>query len=205
MYSATPRKGIAISVFQQCILTVFSYYINNLKCSLKQKQEPWYARSLEDLASRLSCISLGSEVHCTKAQTEHVLHVTDFWVYFYKSFHTLDICLYLPSICFVCFMSQKWQELYMVEDWHIKWSSESSTLFTIVSPEEMLYKDSQSSCVLWNSSLNLLKKDCCSLSTFVIKPWLWCRPKAAVHFRNILLNIFWCLNLFTCDVKVMTF
>lgn len=51
------------------------------------------------------------------------------------------------------------------------WLSESSTLFTLVSPEEKLCKDPCSSNVLQNSSLNqmnMLKKDHCSLGAFVI-------------------------------------
>lgn len=47
--------------------------------------------------------------------------------------------------------------------------SESSTLFTLVSPQEKLFKDPYSGCVLQNFSLNLVKKDHCSLSAFVIR------------------------------------
>lgn len=65
-------------MFQQCTLAVFSYYINNLKCCLKWKQEPQYAQSLGAPASRFNCISLGPEVRCAKAQTEYVLHITGF-------------------------------------------------------------------------------------------------------------------------------
>lgn len=110
---------------------------------------------------------------------------------------------YLASVL-RAFLSQKWQELYMVEDWLIRLIICEQSLFTLVSPEKMLYKDSCTNCVLWNSSLNLLKKDCCSSSAFVIK--LQCSPKAVVHHRkDILPHIFWSLNLFTCDIKMIIF
>lgn len=129
---------------------------------------------------------------------EHVLHVTDLWVCFDKSFQCLNL------FSFFLFHVTEVTGTLQGGKMHLRLTCQTDCrrpVPSLVSPEEKLCKDPYSDCVLQNSSLKLLKKDHCSLSASVIRLWLWWSPKqlcimvvAYLRFFGAWIYLLWCKN-----------